>query len=64
VTTYRIGEQGATVYDATGAVVLRLPPGYVVVEGVTFPGPDLPASYGKRVWRYADKALHPAEDKR
>lgn len=66
MTTYRVGEAGATVLDSSGAVVGRIPPGYVVVEGTIETRPSDPVARihdGKRVTGYADKRLVPAEDK-
>jgi hypothetical protein len=61
VTTYRVGEAGATVFDADGKPVARLRPGYVVVEGTidTARAPEP----SKRLGRYSDKKIRPESDK-
>lgn len=70
MTTYRVGEAGATVFNEDGKPIARLRPGYVVVEGTQVTGdiyPKLPAEYhqeqAKRVGRYHDKKIRPSEDK-
>ena len=69
MTTYRVGEMGATVFDAHGTVVHRLPPGTVVVEGTLDCRGSLAAQHAdnlreqKRIHGYADKRLVPAENK-
>lgn len=60
--TYRVGEAGATVFDQEGRIIRRLPPGYVVVEGIV-DQPGTLAHQHKRQAGYADKMLRPAEDK-
>jgi hypothetical protein len=63
MTTYRIGDAGATVFDAEGKPLARLQPGYVVVEG-TLDMARLPAQDDpKRRTGYADKRRRVAEDK-
>jgi hypothetical protein len=66
MTTYRVGAAGATVFNQDGKAIARLRPGYVVVEGTTDTA-RLPNEHhdeqAKRVARYADKAVRPAEDK-
>jgi hypothetical protein len=63
VTTYRVGEAGATVFDPEGKPMARLRPGSVVVEG-TIETARLPAAdRPKRLSRYADKRRVSAEDK-
>jgi hypothetical protein len=74
MTTYRIGESGATVFDEHGKPIATLRPGYVVVEGLLKnPGSladqhhrntvkNRPA-FQKRLQGYADKKIRPAEDK-
>ncbi len=61
MTTYRVGEAGATVFDEDGNSIVQLRPGYVVVEGTVdtarAPGPS------KRIGRYSDKKIRPEEDK-
>lgn len=63
MTTYRIGDAGATVFDAEGKPLARLRPGYVVVEGsvdmARLPAQDDP----KRQKGYADKRRRIPEDK-
>lgn len=66
MTTYRVGERGATVFDSEGKVVRRLPAGSVVVEGTPEEPGSLAQQYhdGVKMRRgYADKKLRPAEDK-
>lgn len=63
MTTYRVGDAGATVFDANGKPVVRLQPGCVVVEG-TIDTARLPAQDDqKRRKGYADKRQRVAEDK-
>lgn len=61
--TYRIGDEGATVFDADGKPLARLRPGSVVVEGAIdtarLPAQDDP----KRRKGYADKRQRVTEDK-
>lgn len=67
MTTYRVGEAGATVFDSEGRELSRLAPGTVVVPGAT----DIPGSLAqqhatseaRRIARYADKRLRVDEDK-
>jgi hypothetical protein len=69
MTTYRVGEAGATVFNAHGEVVGRLPPGHVVVAGVIeTAGSEAEqhrreAARQKMLRRYSDKMVHVAEDK-
>lgn len=72
MTTYRVGEPGATVFNEKGEPLARLRPGWVVVEGTreTAALPDEQAgrlidrqSMRKRLANYADKKVTPAEDK-
>jgi hypothetical protein len=67
VTTYRVGPEGATVFDADGSVATDLRPGQVVVPGSTEISGSLAAQYNdlqqKRRKGYADKRLRVAEDK-
>lgn len=69
MTTYRVGQAGATVFDADGAVVGTLPPGHVVVEGVIETQGSRAGEHQRDVTEqkmrrgYADKAIHVAEDK-
>jgi hypothetical protein len=66
MTTYRVGQAGATVFNEDGKAIARLRPGYVVVEG-TIDTARVPDEHhdeqAKRVGRYADKKLRPVEDK-
>lgn len=72
MTTYRVGEAGATVFNEKAEAIATLRPGTVVVEGrVSVPG-SLADQYkrgqrkeilGKRLQGYRDKKLRPAEDK-
>lgn len=67
MTTYRVGAQGATVFDQHGQVLATLPTGAVVVDGTI----ETDGSLARRHYalmepkrrRYADKRLRPAEDK-
>lgn len=65
MSTYRVGAAGATVFDKDGKPIAKLRPGHVVVEGFI----DTPGSLAdqhrkaKQQRGYADKAIHPAEDK-
>lgn len=67
MTTYRVGQAGATVFTETGEPLYRLTPGLVVVEGTIDVAASAAAQHkdllGKRVWRYADKAIRPDENK-
>lgn len=64
MTVYRVGEAGATVFDTEGAVVARLSPGQIVVEGTIEARGTQAAQHAenenvrKRVRDYPDKALH------
>jgi len=63
MTTYRVGEAGATVFDEDGKPLARLRPGSVIVEG-TIDTARLPASDRQpKRQRYADKKIRSAEDK-
>lgn len=59
-----MGSAGATVFNPEGRPIARLKPGTVIVEGLIedarLPAADRPP---KRVKGYADKQIHPAEDK-
>ena len=65
MTTYRVGEMGATVFDAHGTVVHRLPPGTVVVEGTLDCRGSLAAQHADNLRAatarrgYDDKMLRP-----
>lgn len=59
MTTYRVGQAGATVFNEKGEALARLRPGWVVVEGTT----DTAKPEPKRVRGYADKKVRPEEDK-
>lgn len=75
MTVYRVGDAGATVFDAAGKPLARLQPGCTVVEGTEaqhraamklvadelarLSAQDDP----KRRTGYADKRVRPAEDK-
>ena len=72
MTTYRVGQAGATVFNEKGEPLARLRPGYVVVEGTIDTAGSLADQHkrnehhdeqAKRVGRYADKMIRPAEDK-
>jgi len=67
VTTYRVGAEGATVFDAKGGVVTRLLDGHVVVPGTLDIAGSLAAQHAelekKRLARYADKRVRAPEDK-
>ena len=66
MTTWRVGEAGATVFDPDGQEAGRLTPGQVVVPGhVDTPG-SLAAQHAAQAKRrsgYADKQRRPLEDK-
>jgi hypothetical protein len=59
MTTYRVGPNGATVFNEKGEALARLRTGWVVVEGTR----DTAKSPPKRVRGYADKKVRPEEDK-
>ena len=63
MTTYRVGEAGATVFNEAGDPIARLRPGYVVVEGTIETAGSLADQHRKRVRNYADKVIRPTEDK-
>lgn len=68
MTTYRVGEVGATVFNEKGEAIASLRPGYVVVPGsIKVPGSladqHKRQAEAKRQTGYADKKLRPAEDK-
>jgi len=68
MTTYRVGEQGATVWSADGRLLGSLPPGVTIVAGVEGMPPQEPepperVHDGKRIRGYLDKAIRPPEDK-
>lgn len=63
MTTYRVGEAGATVFDPDGCEVLRLVAGQIVVAGTI----DTPGSLAQQTQRllagrsgYDDKVIRPA----
>jgi len=67
MTTFRVSERGATVFDSEGRVVSVLAPGTVVIDGKVESGGSLAQQYqrlhGKRISAYEDKRLSPSEDK-
>lgn len=69
MTVYRVGEAGATVFDSEGAVIARLVPGQIVVEGTIDARGSQAAQHAdnervrKRVRDYPDKRLRVAENK-
>jgi hypothetical protein len=64
MTTYRVGDEGATVIDSDGRVLCRLSPGTVVVPGtIEAAAVRAEQTERKRVRGYADKRLRPTEDK-
>lgn len=69
VTIYRVGEAGATVFDAGGRVLRHLLPGEIVVEGTIEQGGSAAQQFErlgrKRLAGYADKRIAPEtyEDK-
>lgn len=74
MTTYRVGQAGATVFNEKGEAIASLRPGYVVVEGLMKSPGSLADQHARQVRRaddastkrargYADKAVRPAEDK-
>jgi hypothetical protein len=64
---YRVGAEGATVFNEDGGVVARLRPGHVVVPGVVETSGSAASQHramlldGRRVRGYADKRLAPAD---
>jgi hypothetical protein len=62
---YRVGPNGATVFNEAGEALARLRPGWVVVEGTTDTAkPPAAVERGrKQVRGYADKVIRPEEDK-
>jgi hypothetical protein len=65
MTLYRVGAEGATVFDADGNAITRLRPGMVVVAGTTETASTAAEQdrKAKRQRGYADKVIHPSEDK-
>lgn len=69
MTTYRVGAQGATVFNEAGEPLCRLRPGQVVVEGTLDTAGSRAAQHAeneavaKRVRSYPDKRVRVAEDK-
>ena len=66
MTTWRVGEAGATVFDGDGREIGRLAPGYVVVPGhADVPGSAAQqhANGAKRLKGYDDKRVRPVDDK-
>jgi hypothetical protein len=63
MTTYRVGEAGATVFDEDGSPIASLRPGYVVVPGSLRTPGSLADQHRKRVRNYADKKIRPESDK-
>ena len=61
MTTYRVGDEGATVFGPDGAPMVRLPAGAVVVPGVVDVAP--PEIENRRIPPYDDKRIRPVEDK-
>jgi len=67
LTTYRVGEQGATVWSADGRLLGSLPPGVTVVAGVEGmparePDPPERIADGQRMRGYDDKVIRPERD--
>jgi hypothetical protein len=63
MTTYRVGEAGATVFNEKGEPLARLRPGYVVVEGTLDTAKQRLQAAAKRFRDYSDKKLRSEEDK-
>jgi hypothetical protein len=63
VTTYRVGEAGATVFNEDGEAIANLRPGYVVVEGTIETAIPDRVVVMKRLRNYADKKVRPESDK-
>lgn len=63
MTTYRVGTEGAVVFNEDGEAIANLRPGYVVVPGSLRTPGSLADQHRKRVRNYADKVIRPAEDK-
>ena len=62
MTTYRVGEAGATVFDPEGREIGRLAPGQVVVAGTTDVRGSLARQYEHTAQRrkgYDDKVIRP-----
>lgn len=66
MTTYRVGPDGATVFDEDGSTAAVLRPGQVVVPGSTEISGSLAAEYNdleaKRRRRYEDKVIRAGRD--
>lgn len=60
---YRVGDEGAVVFNEHGQPAIRLRPGWVVVPGTTDEARKRLEAAAKRLRGYADKAIRPAEDK-
>lgn len=60
---YRIGDEGAVVFNHEGQPIARLRPGMVVVPGTTDEARKRLDRASKRLRAYADKAIRPPEDK-
>lgn len=65
MSTYRVGDAGATVFDKDGKAIAKLRPGHVVVEGFI----DTPGSLAdqhrkaKQQRGYETAVIRPLEDK-
>lgn len=71
MTTYRVGEQGATVWSADGRLLGSLPAGVTIVPAVEGTAPRAPAAdppersaEAKRMRGYDDKRLRSSEEGR
>lgn len=61
MTIYRVGEQGATVFNEDGRPVVKLVPGQVVVPGTADAAASAYERASKRVRSYDDKAIRPTD---
>ena len=63
MTIYRVGDEGATVFNEKAEPIARLRPGMVVVPGTLDTAKQRLTTAAKRLKGYADKAIRPTEDK-
>lgn len=63
MTVYRVGADGAVVFNTDGKPIARLRPGYAVVPGTLDTAERTYERAAKRLKGYADKKLRPEEDK-
>lgn len=60
MTTYRVGEHGATVWSSDGRLLGSLPAGVTIVPAVEG-APPRPPTEGRRIPVYDDKAIRPTD---